>query len=206
MLKPLRAATAFLVLLALAACTADNSGPESSRKLAGSFEELLDQRLSLPDLNDFEREVYTRAKETGQISQADYDEAYSRFTACMAEGGEPITLQKLKNGVYRIKTTPLDPGESLEQAMDVVSACQKTTTGFIPELFQIQQVNPDLLGDSFEAEYRCLERSGLIPESYSLEKYKKSQLEQPPPGKRSTDDMPFDFQADEVQSCLLGRM
>lgn len=199
-------ACGLLAVAALAGCSAASTEHNSSRKLAESFEELVDQTLVLPEINDFEREVLLRAKETGRIAQADYDEAYSRFTACLSESGEPVTLRRLKNGIYRVKTTPLSPGKSLDQAMDTVSACSKTTVGYIPELFHIQQINPELLGDSFEAEYRCLERSGLIPEDYSLEKYKKSLLEQPPAGKRSTDDMPFDFQADEVQSCLLGRM
>ncbi|WP_415856849.1 hypothetical protein [Sinomonas sp. G460-2] len=195
-----------LAVATLAGCTAGTPDRTPPRKLAGSFEELLDRTLARPGINDFERGVYQRAKETGRIAQADYGEAYSRLSTCASEGGEPITLRRLKNGIYRVRTTPLSPGKSLDQAMDVVAACMKTTTGFIPELFQIQQINPDLLGDSFEAEYHCLERSGLIPEGYSVEKYRKSQLEEPPLGKRSTDDMPFDFESDEVQSCLLGRM
>ncbi|MEA5453685.1 hypothetical protein SPF06_03025 [Sinomonas sp. JGH33] len=197
---------ALLAIAALAGCAANKPEFTPPRKLAGSFEELVDQTLALPGINDFEREVYRRAKETGRIAQADYDEAYSMLSACLSEGGEPIMLRRLKNGIYRIQTTPLSPGESLEQAMDVVSACQRTTTGYIPELFKIQQINPELIGDSIEAEYRCLEQSGLIREEYSLEEFRKSQHEPPPPGKRSTDDMPFDFYSDEAQSCLLGMM
>lgn len=200
------AVLAALCLLTLTSCTAGQPEQGPPRKLAESFSELLDQRLSLPRINDFEREVYERAKKTGRIEQADYDEAYSRFASCMSEGGKPIKLRKLKSGLYRITNAPLDPGETTEHAMTIVSACQDVTTGFIPELFQIQQVNPQLIGDGFEVTYRCLERAGLVPDGYSLDQFKKSQREAPPPGKRSTDEMPFDFESDEVQSCEVGKM
>ncbi|MEA5453688.1 hypothetical protein SPF06_03040 [Sinomonas sp. JGH33] len=206
MLKLRHTASALLTVVALAGCVSVTPDQTPPRKIAGSFDELLDHRLSLPDLNDFEREVYQRAKESGRISQADHDEAYSRLSACMTESGKPITLRKLKNGLYRITSTPLDPNESTEHAIAIISSCEDSTTGFIPELFQIQQVNPELIGDSFEVTYRCLERAGLVPDGYSLERFKKAQLEPPPPGKRSTDDLPFDLNSEDFQACEIGKM
>ncbi|MDQ4501621.1 hypothetical protein [Sinomonas sp. ASV322] len=204
MLKHTWAACALIATIALAGCAADQPHSEAGSKIAGSFAELLDLKLAQPNLNDFEREVYRRAKEKGRIAQADYDEAYSRYSACMSERGEPVALKKLPNGLYYEKAAPLKPGQSLEQAMDIVSACQKITTGYLPEMFAFQQGNPELLRDPDEAAYRCLERSGLVPDGYSLQQFTRSMNEPKAGGGSRLKDMPFDFKSDDVQACLVG--
>lgn len=191
-------------MLALTACGVAEPHLRPTGKFAGSFAELLDQALSRQNLNDFEREAYLRAKETGRIAQADYDEAYARYSRCMTEGGKPVELKKLKNGLYREKLAPLRSDESTEEAMTVVSSCQRSTTGYLPEMFGIQQGNPELLWNSDEVAYRCLERSGLVPDGYSLEKYTNTMQNPKPGGGSRLDDMPFDFKSDDVQACLVG--
>ncbi|WP_415856848.1 hypothetical protein [Sinomonas sp. G460-2] len=141
---------------------------------------LLDLKRSHPDLNDFERQVYLRAKETGRITQADYDEAYARYSECMTTAGKPVELRKLKNGLYYEKLAPISSDESTEQVMMVVSSCQKSTTGYLPE------------------------RSGLVPDGYSLEEYTKTMQNPKPGGGSRLSDMPFDFKSDDVQACLIG--
>ncbi|MEA5453684.1 hypothetical protein SPF06_03020 [Sinomonas sp. JGH33] len=204
MLRRHRVTAAILAVISLVGCGSNAAQTRASGKIAGSFEELLDFKLSRSDLNDFEREAYMRAKETGRIAQADYDEAYARYADCMSERGDPVTLKKLPNGLYQEKAAPLKPGQSLEQSMDIVSACQKITVGYLPEMFAFQQGNPELLRDMDEAAYRCLERSSLVPEGYSLEQFSKSMNEPEPGGGSRLNDMPFDFKSDDVQACLVG--
>ncbi|MEA5453686.1 hypothetical protein SPF06_03030 [Sinomonas sp. JGH33] len=98
MLRRHRVAAAILAVISLAGCGSNVAQTRPSGKIAGSFEELLDFKLSRSDINDFERDVYKRAKETGRIAQADYDEAYARYADCMSERGYPVTLKKLPNG------------------------------------------------------------------------------------------------------------
>jgi hypothetical protein len=191
-------------VLALTGCGDAGSSQRRTGKIAGSFAELLDQRLSYEDLNDFEREAYQRAKETGRIAQADYDEAYTRYSECMAAAGKPVRLRKLKNGLYHEKGMSISPHETTEDVMAVVSSCQKSTTGYLPELFALQQGNPDLLWNSDEVAFRCLERSGLVPDGYTLEKYTNSMQNPRPGGGSRLDDMPFDFKSDDVQACMVG--
>lgn len=191
-------------VLALSSCGTGGPHPRATGKFAGSFGELLDLKLSQSDLNDFEREAYLRAKETGRIAQADYDEAYARYSECMTAGGKRVELSKLKNGLYREKLAPLRSDESTEEAMTVVSSCQRSTTGYLPEMFGIQQGNPELLWNSDEVAYRCLERSGLVPDGYSLEKYANTMQNPKPGGGSRLNDMPFDFKSDDVQACLVG--
>lgn len=198
-------ATALAILFfSITGCSATESQPRPTGKFADSFAELLDLKLSHSDLNDFEREVYLRAKEVGRIAQADYDEAYARFSECMTAGGKPVELRRLKNGLYHEKLAPVNSGESTEQVMMVVSSCQKSTTGYLPEMFRIQQGNPELLWNSDEVAYRCLERSGLVPEGYSLEEYTKTMQNPNPGGGSRLKNMPFDFKSDDVQACLVG--
>lgn len=204
MLRLSLAVFTLLGVVALTACSGEPS-PAQPRKIAGSFEELLAHRLSLPNLNEFERGVYKRAMETGRINQADYHDAFARFSACMSEHGKPIALKKLKNGLYRWEIPPLAPDETADQVLDAASGCQSTTTGYIPELFQIQQVNSELLADPHEVAYRCVVRAGLLPSGYSIEQFTAAVFPQPVPGKaRTHSDTQLDVMSDDVQACLIG--
>ncbi|WP_422934083.1 hypothetical protein [Sinomonas sp. P47F7] len=197
------AAIALVAAATLAGCGGTGPQPRQTGKFADSFAELLDLKLSDPDLNDFEHQVYLRAKETERIAQADYDEAFAKYSTCMSERGKPVSLKKLKNGLYYENPALLEPGESLDAAMDVVSSCQKGTIGSLAEMFAFQQGNPELLRDPDEAAFRCLEGSGLVPDGYSFGQFSKS-MNEPKPGGGRLKDMPFDFKSDDVQACLVG--
>lgn len=189
--------------LVLSGCGTQSSG-SPPRRLAESFSELIDSYLSHPASNDFEREVFERARATGRIDQADYDEAFSRYTHCMASGGKPITIKRLPNGLYWEGNVTVYPGESSEQVENLALNCARTSKGFIPEAYGIQQENRELTGDPFEVAYRCLERSDLVPPGYSAKQFAKGFREPKVGGGSSLDDMPFDFKSDEVQACLVG--
>ncbi|MDQ4501622.1 hypothetical protein [Sinomonas sp. ASV322] len=203
MLKRVSAVLLGLSVLAIASCAPEHSN-SAPRKLAGSFTELIEDYLSRPSSNDFEREVFERARATGRIDQADYDEAFSRYSQCMADGGKPITLRRLPNGLYWEGNVRVNAGESSEQVEALALSCAQTAKGFIPEAFGIQQENRELAGDPYEVAYRCLERSDLVRDGYSLEQFRKGFREPKVGGGSSLADMPFDFKSDEVQACLVG--
>ncbi|MFI2566167.1 hypothetical protein [Paenarthrobacter sp. NPDC018779] len=174
------------------------------RYIAGSFSELVDRGLNDPLLTAFEREVLERAKLSGRIEQADYDEAFARFDACMESSGEPVKLVKLSNGLFRIETTPLDDGETVQSAMAVVTGCETGTTLILADLYGIQQGNPDLLADPYAVARNCLATKGLVGPNYTHEDLQKAMNTPSSPWSSLEDRLPFDPYGDEAQACFVG--
>ncbi|MFE4195857.1 hypothetical protein ACFRJ9_08325 [Paenarthrobacter sp. NPDC056912] len=160
--------------------------------------------LNDPTLQEFDRDVLERAKVSGRIEQADYDEAYSRFAQCMATSGKPVTLKKLSNGLYRIENTPLADGESVQTAMSIVTQCEKGTTNEVGELYGIQQGNPELLANPYEIAHKCLEAEGIVDSTFSHEDLRKIMGSPGSPGSTLEDRLPFDPYSDEAQACFVG--
>lgn len=72
------AITFLLAVSALAACSSDSQSKPETQYIANNFREIIDEALTRPYLQEFDRAVLERAKEAGRIEQSDYDEAYSR--------------------------------------------------------------------------------------------------------------------------------
>lgn len=198
------AITFLLAVSALAACSSDSQSKPETQYIANNFREIIDEALTRPYLQEFDRAVLERAKEAGRIEQSDYDEAYSRFEQCMRSNGEPVTLRKLSNGPYRVVTTPLSPGETLESAMEVVTECERGTILHLADLYGIQQGNPKLLANPDQIAYECLEAKGLLTSEFSLEEFTEIMTKPGPPGVPLEERLPFDPYADEPQACLVG--
>ncbi|MFJ4209102.1 hypothetical protein ACIPY2_11660 [Paenarthrobacter sp. NPDC089675] len=191
-------------LSSVSACSNGDQGPSERRHIADNFSDLVVQALRDPTLQEFDRNVLARAKESGRIEQADYDEAYGRFAQCMAAAGRPVRLTKLNNGLYRVENTPLADGETLESAFSAVTNCQRGTTNEIGELFGIQQGNPELLADADQVAYNCLAAKGMVGSAFSKDDLKKA-LDDKENDKTSLEDrLPFDPYADEAQACFVG--
>ncbi|MEZ2390555.1 hypothetical protein AB6813_13590 [bacterium RCC_150] len=193
-----------LALPILAGCSISSQQTKERQYIANSFAELIDQALAGPFLQEFDREILQRAKATGRIDQGDYDEAYGRFERCMSASGEPVSLKKFRNGLYRVDTTPLSPGESLDSAMDVVTECSKGTIFHIANLYGIQQGNPKLLADPSQIVFECMEAKGLVTGDFSLKEFAEAVGTPGQPGVPLEKRLPFDPYADEAQACFLG--
>lgn len=195
-------------VLSLTSCSGANSGNEPwsvrGRHIADNFAELIDQALTSPRLQEFEREVLKRAKETGRIEQADYDEAYDRFAKCMEVGGEPVKLKKFGNGLYKVDTTPLSEGETLESARAVVDACSAGTLNHLAALYGTQQGNPKLLANPYEIAYECLEVKGIVSSDFAFEEFTDVLRSPGREGSSLDERMPFDIYGDEAQACFVG--
>lgn len=182
------------------ATSAPSNGGE---RLAPSLSALFDQYLTRNDLSTFEREVLTRAKQTGRIGAADYETAHSREAQCMAAQGYDITYKKLPNGLY--KNTPhlpttTDNAKAQSQAdalMNASAECAKGVTMVIEALYTVQQGNPDLFADPYEAAVQCLRKAGLVPGDYTAQTF-AAQYE------KSLQQAPFDPNSDTAQACLTG--
>lgn len=193
-----------MLSLVVACSGGDNQGGSERRHIADNFTELVVTALDDPSLQEFDREVLERAKVSGRIEQADYDEAYNRFAQCMATSGKPVTLTRLSNGLYRVENTPLSDGESVESAMSIVIKCGQGTTNEIGELFGIQQGNPELLGNPYEIAHKCLETKGMISSDFPVEDLRKAIGSEGSGGNALKDRLPFDPYGDEAQACFIG--
>ncbi|MCA4131277.1 hypothetical protein [Arthrobacter sp. M4] len=208
--SPIRLAAAGTLIAglvtALPACSSGGPGEPwkvQGRHVANNFTEIVEESLSAPNLEEFDRGVLERAKETGRLEQADYDEAYRRFADCMEFSGEPVKLKKLSNGLYRMDTTPLSPGETLESAVAVVDKCSNGTINHIASLFGTQQGNPELLLNPYEIAYKCLESKDLVGSSLTFEKF--AEVFNSPDSKGAwSESLGFDVFDDEAQACFIG--
>jgi hypothetical protein len=191
------------MLPVVSACSGDQ-GSSERRRIAEDFSELVSTALADPNLQEFDREVLERAKTTGRIEQADYDEAYSRFAQCMETSGKPVVLTKLNNGLYQVENTPLSEVETIESAMSIVNKCSEGTTNRLGELYSIQQGNPELLSNPYEIAYRCLESKGILDSQVPLAEFQKTLSSAGSEGSSLEDRLPFDPYSDEAQACFVG--
>lgn len=159
-----------LAVGALAGCTSqtygDEAAPPSGERLAGSFDELLEQYLEQEE-NPFVIEVLTEAIETGGITQAQYDEAHRMYTECMVNAGYEEEYTRLASGIIQI-TPPNMNAEEAQRYMDISGDCADELAP-IEALYRAQQGNPDLLVNGDEIVVACFKRSQIVDTSYSTD-------------------------------------
>ena len=198
-------AGALLVGALLTGCSSAGAEdqPSGGEKIAANLGALFEQYLARDDLSDFEREVLERAKETGEISAEDYEDAHAQEASCMADAGYDIGYEKLANGLY--KSSPHLPqladnaenGKQVDAYMTASGECAEGVSMVIESLYTLQQGNPDLLVDQDEAAVQCLRKAGLVPGDYTAETFA---AELP----NSFSSSPFDPNSDAAQACFAG--
>lgn len=153
---------------ALVACTSGVDGegqaaPEGER-LAGSFEELLEQYLEGEE-NPYVIDVLTRAIDTGGITQAQYDEAHRMYTECMVNAGYEEEHKRLASGIIQI-TPPEMSAEEAQKYIDTAGECADELAP-IEALYRAQQGNPDLLSNGEEIVVACFKRNQVVEATYT---------------------------------------
>lgn len=195
----LRAALAITCSAALTAAAGCTSTEQPGGKLASTYVALIDEELASGTLTDFEKDVLTRAKERGAISQSDYEAAHTRYKECMASKGIIAQETRYPNGI--IHSTPPGPDDSftVDDLAEANFLCGVGTTAAIDQLYSVQQGNPDLLRDRNEAGAACLVREGIAPASFSRDDFATAF---DGPGFRDYDSLPFDVKDERVHMCL----
>ncbi|WP_156366555.1 hypothetical protein [Microbacterium sp. No. 7] len=158
---------------------------------------LIEQTLS-DEMSDWDRAVLERARETGQISHADYLEGVGLYEDCMSVAGIPLVRTDHPNGLVELQpgAAPADE-EGLDILMRTNHECMSDTYGAIQELYRYQQGNPDLLRDSSEVVVRCLADAGVIDDRFDRDDFQAQVLDDFTPER-----LPFDIMDPQVQSCL----
>ncbi|MDR0489569.1 MAG: hypothetical protein LBG99_09330 [Propionibacteriaceae bacterium] len=184
----------------MAGCTGSNPSEDTS-VLAPNLRAFFQQFLDQPGISDFEREVFTRAVETGGITQEDYDEAFRRYASCMVDKGYHETYERRPDGLMSIR-----PPQSMVDVSDKefdayaqqMTDCADGTVMRIEAAYNDQLNNPGLLSDPYEIVVQCLAQSGLVDLSYTPEQFEQDL------NSSLKDNAPFDPMDPQVQQCLSG--
>lgn len=152
--------------------------------------------------SDFQVEVLTKAKETGQISEADWKEANNRFKECMADLGRDVEIvYEGSRALVMEEAGTLNEddmeGSAADRNQDTVQ-CQKKTNGFINEIYEY--INGNSAGSSDDVQravLNCLIERELVPADTTYEQF-VTDLEQNEGKQYSGGD-----NEDEITACWI---
>ena len=148
---------------------ADSSVVGNGQKVAGSMEEYIDQALSWQTTTDKERKVLEQAKQDGELSVSDYEQAWSDFKSCMVERGYPPFELANYNGIYDMPQLHFTgTQDEWERYKDDYDSCYFQISA-IDAVYTMQVGNPNLYTDMHEAIADCLRREEAVPLDYTAE-------------------------------------
>lgn len=171
LLRRAAACLALVAAMALAGCAGSPSASPSAASNDGSSDaltQMIDDGIAQAQ-SDFQKEVLTRAKETGTISEADWKEANNRYKACLSEQGiqAEIVYQGSKVQVQAVQSGK-DTPESREASQKADLACYQKTSAFINEIYAY--LNDDGSGNGMDGDtaqravLKCLiDRQASVP-------------------------------------------
>lgn len=184
----------------LAGCTGTTEPAEASPAAGGqevlgsSITDLFEQYLGSDEISEFERGVLERAAEAGEISQADYDEAFNKYTQCTSDLGYEETWTKLSTGLYQVTPPALESQDAVDKYAEQSTDCASGTVRLIEALFNQQQTNPDLLADPRAVAVQCLLKGGFVDAAYTVDDFQQDIAD---PANAS-----FDVADTEANTCL----
>ncbi len=146
---------------------------KSNAERIESLESIFKSEASRKDLDDFERDVLSRAVKTGRIDPADYEAAHDKYLECMANAGYDEHDTKMPDGLYKSSET-MDPNIDSKQWFKQSVTCSDHTTGIIEGLFRDQQDNPERYKDPGILAAQCLVDAGIVDKTYTAAKFNES--------------------------------
>ena len=146
---------------------------KSNAERIESLESIFKSEASRKDLDDFERDVLSRAVKTGRIDPADYEAAHDKYLECMANAGYDEHDTKMPDGLYKSSET-LDPNIDSKQWFKQITSCSAHTTDIIESLFRDQQDNPERYKDTGILAAQCLMDAGIADKTYTAAKFNES--------------------------------
>ncbi len=156
----------------------DTPAPPTQTEQSGQSDaltQLIEDGLAQAE-SDFQVDVLTKAKETGQISEADWKEANNRFKECMADLGRDVEI--VYEGSRALVMEEADTlnkddmqGTSADRNQDTIQ-CQKKTNGFINEIYEYINGNSAGSADDVQrAVLTCLIERELVPADTTYEQF-----------------------------------
>lgn len=158
----------------------DDEGGKDEAKLADSLQSYIEQTLDqaqkavqagkLTSPSEAQLDILRRAKETGSMTQSDYEQAWSNYKQCVVNRGEPEPiLQRFSNGTYH-QAPFRESDEHSNSFQDAISICEFAEVIYIEDVYGAQIDNPNLYSDMDTAVVDCLHRKNLAPKGYTGKK------------------------------------
>ncbi len=124
--------------------------------------------------SDFQKDVLTRAKQSRQISEADWKEANTRYEKCMREAGLDVEVIYEGSRVL-VQSNTVDPksGERSEADKKADLDCYKKTSAHINEVYFYLNSGGEAgnLSDHHKVILKCLKDKNLVPADTTLEQF-----------------------------------
>lgn len=179
---------------------ASPSVQSSGGKVASSLAEYA-RTLLQDDMSDEQRLRVERVSDSGEVTNDDYEQAWSSYKQCMTDKGynTPV-LVKYANGVYEVgqSDTSAMNEKQIEKYYADDADCRTAEVVNINALYQFQVGNPSLYSDSYVAVTDCLKREGVVDSSYTRDQFERDFLPDDNGNRRLNIDDP------KVASCLAG--
>lgn len=178
-LRAAGAAALLALTLAFTGCSPaaepNSPAPPTQTEKSDALTQLIEDGLAQAE-SEFQKEVLTKAKETGQISEADWKEANNRFKECMADLGRDVEIvYEGSRALVMEATDTLDKKEmenGAAQRQQDNAACHKKTSGFINEVYEYINGNSAGSADDMQrAVLNCLIERELVPADTTYEEF-----------------------------------
>lgn len=174
------AAVAVVGGLAFAGCAPSDSSQEqpspSTSSSSDALSQMIEEGLAEAE-SDFQREVLTKAKRSGEVSEADWKEANNRYKTCLADQGYDVELIFQGSKVQTIRDA--EEGEAgdannadTQKRQQVDIECYAKTSAFINEIYDYINGTGGMDGDQVQrAVLQCLLDRGLVPKDTTYDEF-----------------------------------
>lgn len=181
--------TAGAVLLLLSGCAGGDRAATapSMSGLPGPWAEDFAQALA-NDPSAYERAIL----EDGRVTVDEVADAHAQIGQCMKDGGYTITYGA-DGGSEIGSIAGVETRDDVERGNGVLEACQKRFDRAVTFLYEQTRRNPEKLDDA-TITVRCLRRAGLVPSTYSAQRWRHD---------HAADRFPFDEHDAAAQQCRL---
>lgn len=167
-----RAALAVVAALMLTGCS-NASSEEPAPEAPETLDQMVDEGLANAQ-SDFQRDVLQKAKETGEISEADWKEANNQKKECMAALGYDLEIVYEGSKVMWLMDLDEEEDDAALKKRDQASLdCSDKTNAYINEIYSfLAGDQPGADGsDPLRAVFDCLIDNELIPEDATFDEF-----------------------------------
>jgi len=133
------------------------AGPSPQASLPAVYKAQFDQALADPNLSSFQRQVLSDY----QITDAEYQEAVSRYTQCMANDGWQVTFDP--SGGHSTVALPGHAWDQERAAADDTS-CSNDSTSYVMTIYYQLKNNPQGLNQAGLVR-ACFQKNGILDAS-----------------------------------------
>lgn len=184
--------------LLLSGCAEDSEARVDESE--NTLQALIDDGLANAK-SDFQKEVLSKAQESGEISEADWKEANEQYESCLIDAGQNVELvyegsQVLVKGEVNEGGEPGDD-ETRQREREENAKCYEKTSMYINEIYAyLNDGGTEQDHEEVErAVYECLIETGVIPKDTTFDEF-ASELAKDEGPQISNEETPVDEQAE----------